>query len=381
MIMALTGGEGGGIAFQGRPETGGNSSSLHGDVIAAAPYWVKLTREGNAITAYFSADGVEWTLMTDASPDNGGGAMSNPIDLAMAETVHIGLFVTSHAAGELRSYTFDNVAVTGNVSADWQLADVGVAQGGNDPAPLFITLFDKDGKSAKVAHPGNPDVVFYADWTQLKILLSKFAGVDLKAITKVVLSIGDGKPDGTGSIQVDNVRVVKPILVAVENPSFEKPGAVQKWFAAPRRVVGFDTVPGWKTAKKVVLSGVIPGLKPTAGSWSAYLWGGESPIFQTTGHTIVEGEVFQLDVDAGIVMGAINEKVKNFKMTLYYLDGTNRVAVATTSVFTPGSQRKYSLTFSSADVRKAVGHQIGIELANVAKDNLMSLDNVRLATK
>jgi len=111
MIMALTGGDGGGIAFQGRQATGGNSSSYHGDVTAAPPYWVKLRRAGNTITAYSSADGVDWTLFTDTSPDNSGGAMSNPIDVEMAEDVYIGLFVTSHASGEVRTYTFDNVSV------------------------------------------------------------------------------------------------------------------------------------------------------------------------------------------------------------------------------------------------------------------------------
>jgi len=44
MIMALTGSEGGGIGFQGRFESAGaNSSSMHGDITASPPYWVKLT--------------------------------------------------------------------------------------------------------------------------------------------------------------------------------------------------------------------------------------------------------------------------------------------------------------------------------------------------
>ncbi len=106
-IMALTGGEGGGIAFQGRLETDGSSWGLQGDVTASLPHWVKLTREGNTITGYHSADGVEWELMTDASPD---GDMTDPIDIEMAADVYIGLFVTSHASGEVRTYTFENVS-------------------------------------------------------------------------------------------------------------------------------------------------------------------------------------------------------------------------------------------------------------------------------
>ena len=107
-IMALTGGEGGGIAFQARPETDGSSWGLQGDITASLPHWVKLTREGNTITGYHSADGVEWALMTDTSPD---GDMTDPIDIEMAADVYIGLFTTSHAAGELRTYLFDNVSI------------------------------------------------------------------------------------------------------------------------------------------------------------------------------------------------------------------------------------------------------------------------------
>jgi hypothetical protein len=111
MIMALTGSEGGGIAFQGRFQAAGsNSSSLHGTVTASPPYWVKMTREGDTITGYHSADGVSWTLFAGGA-DNAGGTITNPIDVTMASDVYIGLFVTAHAAGEVRTYTFDNVTV------------------------------------------------------------------------------------------------------------------------------------------------------------------------------------------------------------------------------------------------------------------------------
>jgi hypothetical protein len=55
-IMAITGGEGGGLTFQNRPTTGGRSYSAHGNLVAAPPYWVRLTRDGDTITAYSSAN-------------------------------------------------------------------------------------------------------------------------------------------------------------------------------------------------------------------------------------------------------------------------------------------------------------------------------------
>jgi len=99
-LMAVTGGEGGGGAFQWRPVADEGSSSGHDDAAGIAPgYWMKLERVGNAISGSYSPDGVEWTQQGDAQT------------IEMADPVLIGLFVTSHASGELRTYMFDNVRV------------------------------------------------------------------------------------------------------------------------------------------------------------------------------------------------------------------------------------------------------------------------------
>ena len=203
-IMALTGGEGGGITFQGRPETGGSSRSYHGDLTAAPPYWVKLTRVGNTITAYSSADGVEWTLFTDASPD---GAITNPWDIEMADPVLIGLFVTSHQAGERRTYTFDNVSVAGNISDTDMSTDIGIPF--NTPEPIYVALEDTTGAVATVVHPYAEATMINAwrDWT---IPLSEFAGVDASSAAKLYFGVGDGEPGGHGTVRIANIRVIKP---------------------------------------------------------------------------------------------------------------------------------------------------------------------------
>jgi hypothetical protein len=206
-LMALTGSEGGGIAFQGRQATGGNSSSYHGDLTVAPPYWVKLTRVGNTITAYSSADGVDWTLFTDASPDNAGGAMSNPIDVEMAADVYIGLFVTSHQSGERRTYTFDNVSVAGNISAEDMNTDIGIPF--NTPEPIYVALEDNTGAVATVTHPYAEATMIDA-WRQWTIPLSKFSGVDPSTAVKLYFGVGDGEPGGHGTIRIDDIRVVKP---------------------------------------------------------------------------------------------------------------------------------------------------------------------------
>jgi hypothetical protein len=107
-LMAITGGEGGGLTFQNRPATGGGSYSSHGYPTATPPYWVRLTREGDTITAYSSADGVKWVQQPGGT---GSGATANPVTIPMAADVFAGLSVTSHKAGEVRTYTFDHVTV------------------------------------------------------------------------------------------------------------------------------------------------------------------------------------------------------------------------------------------------------------------------------
>jgi hypothetical protein len=225
MIMALTGGDGGGIAFQGRMETGGSSTSYHGDVTAAPPYWVRLSRVGNTITAYSSADGVTWDLFTDTSPD---GAHTNPIDVEMADPVLIGLFVTSHAAGELRTYTFDNVGIDGDISDVTMDTDVGIP--GNAPAPIYVTLEDTAGAMATVTH-GNPAATNIESWRQWTIPLDKFKGVDASSAAKLYIGVGDGQPGGTGTITIADVFVVKPagagnIILVSGNHDYDADGVV-----------------------------------------------------------------------------------------------------------------------------------------------------------
>ena len=210
MLMGMTGGDGGGIAFQGRfADTGANSSSLHGDLIAAPPYYVKLTRTGNTITAYSSADGVEWALMTDTSPDNSGGTITNPIDVAMADPVLIGLFVTSHAAGENRTYTFDNVSISGGVDGVLVSEDIDSVSG-NSAEPIYVALEDSTGVVSTVTHPypAATQITAKRGW---RIPLSAFAGVDVTAAAKLYVGVGDGEPGGAGAITVSNIRVVKAV--------------------------------------------------------------------------------------------------------------------------------------------------------------------------
>ncbi|MFH1716375.1 MAG: hypothetical protein ABIF19_03420 [Planctomycetota bacterium] len=98
-MIVVTGSDGSGMGFQWRPTTGSSSSSVHDQAPAVAPpHWVKIVREGNDFSGFRSLDGLTWTQQ----------GTTTTID--MVPDVYIGLCVTSHASGEVRTFTFDNVS-------------------------------------------------------------------------------------------------------------------------------------------------------------------------------------------------------------------------------------------------------------------------------
>jgi regulation of enolase protein 1 (concanavalin A-like superfamily) len=70
-----------------------NSGGIH-----AAPYWVRLVRSGNVITASISANGSTWTTVGSET-------------ITMAVNVYVGLAVVSINNTVLNTSTFDNVTV------------------------------------------------------------------------------------------------------------------------------------------------------------------------------------------------------------------------------------------------------------------------------
>jgi regulation of enolase protein 1 (concanavalin A-like superfamily) len=86
-----------GTAFQRREWWGAESVHTPGPALAPA-VWVRLSRQGNVVTAWYSV-GDAWVLVG-----------SDTIDLP--ETVLVGIAVASHQEGALATGTFDNVTIT-----------------------------------------------------------------------------------------------------------------------------------------------------------------------------------------------------------------------------------------------------------------------------
>jgi phosphatidylserine/phosphatidylglycerophosphate/cardiolipin synthase-like enzyme/regulation of enolase protein 1 (concanavalin A-like superfamily) len=89
-----------GTAFQRRQNSAGPSVSTAGSTSVVAPYWVRIDRSGNTVTAYQSPDGTAWKLVgTDT--------------IAMAGSALIGLAVSSHTTDAAALVSFAQVAVNG----------------------------------------------------------------------------------------------------------------------------------------------------------------------------------------------------------------------------------------------------------------------------
>jgi prepilin-type N-terminal cleavage/methylation domain-containing protein len=78
----------------------GTAATIVTNAAQPAPYWVRLTRAGNLITAEQSVDGVTWIVQQQKT-------------IVMSSTIYVGLAVSSHNnAVALSTTTFDNVTIT-----------------------------------------------------------------------------------------------------------------------------------------------------------------------------------------------------------------------------------------------------------------------------
>ncbi len=109
-MTVITAGEGGGGGFQRRPVTDGGSASDHDPSPNVGPGWfVRVERTGDEFRGYFSQDGVNWWQQ--------GPAVTIPMrtTAGLKAGCFVGLCVTSHATGELRTVTLDSVALEGEI--------------------------------------------------------------------------------------------------------------------------------------------------------------------------------------------------------------------------------------------------------------------------
>ena len=198
-----------GVSFGWRQQTAGTCASVN-QAGVAAPQWVKLTRTGDAFTAQYSVNGTTWL---DVKNTDGTVASTT---ITMAGPVYIGLCVTSHNAAATTTAVMSGAATTGNVTGAWQVTAIGDdPEPANSPDSLYVTIQDSAGKTATAT---NPTLVTTAAWTQWKIPLSSFAGVNLAKVKKMDIGVGNrANPTkgGAGKLYFDDIGFGHP---ATTNP-------------------------------------------------------------------------------------------------------------------------------------------------------------------
>jgi hypothetical protein len=201
-FMAMTGGDGNGASWQGRPDEGQASVNNDATSAVAPPYWVRIDRTGNTLTGFLSEDGENWTQLGDAR------------DIAMTDPVLIGLALTSHLATQATSAEFSNVSFTGSVSGNWEIAEIGATQPvGNAPDTVYVAVEDTAGHVAVVTHP---NAAIRSGWTEWVIPYSDLAGVNLNSVGMIYVGVGDRNnptSGGNGTIFVDDIGYGRPALV------------------------------------------------------------------------------------------------------------------------------------------------------------------------
>jgi hypothetical protein len=184
-----------GVSFQSRINAGAGSQYTAVTGITA-PQWVRLTRNGNMFSADYSANGTTWT------------PIGTPVEMTMLADVYAGLCVTSHNTGAICTAEFSNVNPA--VSGDWKSQDIGMQN--NVPEQLYIALQDSAGNSAVIKN-ADPLATTLITYTQWNIPLTSFTGVNMQAITKLSIGVGDRtnpKSGGSGVLYIDDIGLKLP---------------------------------------------------------------------------------------------------------------------------------------------------------------------------
>jgi serine/threonine protein kinase/Tol biopolymer transport system component/tetratricopeptide (TPR) repeat protein len=108
-----------GVTFQTRTDTTGGTGSDSDNRKATpeqnalrAPVWLRIERKGDQFSAFYSSDGVAWTLMA-----------WSPQSISVPASVYLGLAVTSHDNKRTVEARISHVATTGNVSPSGPFAE------------------------------------------------------------------------------------------------------------------------------------------------------------------------------------------------------------------------------------------------------------------
>ena len=86
--------------------------------------------------------------------------------------------------------------------------------GSNGADRMYVAVQDSAGKTVLVKHPDGANAVLADQWTQWKIPLSQLSSINLKAVKKVTIGVGDragSKAGGAGMLFIDDIGYGHPL--------------------------------------------------------------------------------------------------------------------------------------------------------------------------
>jgi len=168
----------GAIYFDVRTTTGGTTAEP-ANVSATLPYWMKVTRSGSTFASYTSSDGVNWVQLGSSQT------------ISMAQTVYVGLAVTSGSTSALATATFDNVSVNTAAAPAPLISSVSATTGTiGSPVAILGSNFGASQGSSAVLLNGAP--VTINSWSATSISITIPAGATSGPL---VVSVAPGMND------------------------------------------------------------------------------------------------------------------------------------------------------------------------------------------
>ena len=199
--FASPGSAGNGASFQGRQVADTDSVNADAASSIAPPYYVQVVREGNNISGFLSADGVEWTQLGEAR------------EVVMEDPVLIGLAVTSHDSGSSVIAQISEISTTGEVTGDWTVEAIGVDMPANDAADLYVAVEDAAGQIASMVYGDAAATQLISTQTWNIPVADLAALIDVTSVVSV--TVGAGTPDapaaGSGTVALSAITVGTPM--------------------------------------------------------------------------------------------------------------------------------------------------------------------------
>jgi len=248
-----------GWGFQRRRETSGRSYHTAGPAgpEGVTPGWVRLVREGDLFSAYYSDDGTNWSLVASDT-------------IALPSAVYVGLAVTSHNAAATTTATFDNVTVQAPAPGDPPppgnkpptVTLTSPSSGATFTAPATITMnaaaSDADGAVTRVDFYAGSQLVgsdstspFTATWTNAPAGSYELTAVatdsDAETTTSAAVDVtvneaGNQPPSVSITSPAQGASFTAPVNITIRASASDSDGTVTRVeFYRGSTLIGSDT--------------------------------------------------------------------------------------------------------------------------------------------